>query len=97
MVAGMGEGPPHAFSGAALASPALLDAYYQHYMLDLLLSDTGKAVPKLNLAIRDVAAQLSKASIGALASAATAAGSSHTWQPMHAAALLRQRHHASLQ
>jgi hypothetical protein len=50
-------------------------------MLDLLLSDTGKAVPKLNLAITEVAAQLSRASIGALASAATAAGSSHTCSP----------------
>ncbi len=52
--------------------PALLAAYYQHYMLDLMLSDKGKAAPGLNLAIADVTAQMSMAFIGALASAAHA-------------------------
>jgi hypothetical protein len=58
--------------------PALLAAYYQHCMLDLLRSITSKAAPGLNLtiALADVAAQLSMLSIGELASKAAAAGSS---------------------
>ncbi len=62
--------------------PALLDAYCQHCMLDLLLSDTSKAAPGLNLTIADVAAQLSMSSIGELASEAAAAGSSDTCSPL---------------
>jgi hypothetical protein len=59
-------------SRADPAFPALLAAYYQHYVLDLLFADDGQAVPGLAGAITDVAAQRSRASLGALAAAVDA-------------------------